>query len=174
MIMAYEDFGDFTEVDPDGELSVTSNKINLLDQNFDGDSRVYKDYTVDFFSGDFTHKFEFKMTMLTGGNDNTGLWALSNASGGLASFAGDDVLSRASIWMGIDYKIRLNTHNFSKWVWSAVLSLNVKYYITVNRSGTVYTMTIRTGSHEGTVIDTIAIDPGSAKDFRYLYVQFES
>lgn len=173
--MAYENFEDFTEIDPDSELTVDSDTVHIINQNFDADSRVYKDYGVDHFDGDITHKFELLVTDIyaTTGTEGTGLWALSNTPGGEGAFANDDALFRILLWNSGTFKLQIRLHDGSKQDNSATLSKDIRYYITVTRVGSVYSAVIRTGSHEGVEIDTVSIDAGSVKSFRYLYIQYE-
>lgn len=176
IIMAYEDFTsvEWIETDPEGELTVTANKIQVLDQDIDGKSRVNKDYGVDYFDGDFEHTFEFT---LTGGTQSyyalMVIWALSNSNSKFNDFADNDV----AMWImgdaGVNYAIRLAERDYVPTDITVDLIVGTKYYITIARSGSVYTATIRTGSHSGTVVDTILIDSGSAKSFRYLHMQNE-
>ena len=174
--MAYEDFtsGDWTETDPAGELTVTANKIQVLNQSLNGSSRVYKDCGVDFVSGDFAHKFEFT---LTGGTQSfyalMVIWALSNSTSKFNDFASNDVCMWLMGDAGVNYVIRLAERDYTPTDKTVDLIVGTKYYITIARSGSVYTATIRTGSHSGAVVDTILIDSGSAKSFRYLHMQNE-
>lgn len=173
--MAYENFIEFTEVDPDDELTVDSDTVHIINQNLDADSRVYKDYGVDHFNGDVTHKFELLVTDIyaTLGTTGTGLWALSNTPNGELAFANDDALLRILLWNSGTFKLQIRLHDGSKQDNSATLSKDIRYYLTVTRVGSVYSVVIRTGSHTGTVVDTISINAGAVKSFRYLYIQYE-
>ena len=50
-----EDFTTFTEVDENGDIAITANKIDVLDMNTDAISYVWKDYGVDHFTGTWEH-----------------------------------------------------------------------------------------------------------------------
>lgn len=169
--MVYDDFTGFSEVDPDDELTVTANKIHIIDQNHDGDSRVYKDYGVDYFDGNFIHKFEL---MVVGGSMVfTGIWGMFNSSGGL----GDPGVNYAYVSVfpdeeyGCDFCIGLYAPEES--AGSTGLLFGTRYYVTVKREGNNWTLTIRTGSHAGEVIDEIGFPWESPEAFRYLYAQLE-
>lgn len=52
---------------------------------------------------------------------------------------------------------------------SDLLTIGTEYFLTLERSGTTGTLTIRTGSHGGTVVDTLSITV-STDPFRYHYI----
>lgn len=61
--MAIEDFTTYTEVDPSSDLTKDSNTIDWTAVNSrDDDARVYKDFGVDHFDGDFEWLYEWEVT----------------------------------------------------------------------------------------------------------------
>lgn len=168
--MAYVDFvNDCTEVDPDGELTVTTNKIEVTGINVDGDNRVYKDGGVNHYDDAITHQFELTIT-----NSNSNfefIWALGDVATGWSDFSNDCMGCSLTDPEGVgDFLFILMTRDFEKMdIGTVDLNFNTKYYVTVERTSAPLTkITIRTGSHGGNIVDTIQIvDAGNS--YRYLY-----
>ena len=170
--MSYEDFTEYTKVDPDGELTVEANKIHVSDQSYDVDSRVYKDFGEDYFDGDFVHKFELTVTA-GGAYIMSGIWAMANVSTGYKDMMEDPV-----IFLVVDNPLVAGDYSLmfvsipGIEAESIDLLFNTKYYLTIERTGTTQTVIIRTGSHDGDIVDTIE-GVNTVSPFRYLYAQFE-
>jgi len=175
--MAYEDFTTYTEVDPGNDITLTSSATSWDDLVKGSESYVYKDYGVDHFSGDFTHSFEMVHVNPTGSVLPV-FWLLSNYLDdwkGLRDAGRDDM---SLSWFGGILRLGIcNGGNF-RHDDSVLLSEGTPYFITITRdddggvNGTGrLTAYIRTGSHAGTLVDTLQIDAlaGEQNDYRYLY-----
>jgi len=164
--MAYVDFvNDCTEIDPDSEIDVTTNLISTNATDYDAGAYVYYDGGASHFGTTLTHQFEFTINNF----ENVGLnscYALSNSNS--ASFGSKDIFVSCD-GGGSTYVILIFLWDWSDYDVSAELDIGTKYFITVERNATPNTiLTIRTGSHTGSVVDTLTItDDGSS--FRYLY-----
>src|SRR5512139_3791753 len=76
--MAYEDWTSWTEVDADGDLTVAANQITVATLTND-DSCVYKLYGTNYFTGQFSHKLDFRITAESG-NSIDGLICYSDTA----------------------------------------------------------------------------------------------
>jgi hypothetical protein len=178
--MAFEDFNTYTVVDPDGELSVSTNGVNVADYDRDNPTYIYKDYGAGFFAPatDFSHRFEIMQD-----NDNGSAsyywFMLANSVGSAFDLFTADAAyvaiswyqTRAYLRVGEDGREEVNDSTDA-----AALVAGTTHYVTLSLDadgGTgngAYTAVIRTGSHGGTVVDTLTkslLDPYPG--FRYLY-----
>lgn len=177
--MANEDFTTYTEEDPLTKITITSSKVSWVSLDRNDVSYVYKDAGVNHFDGDFTHQFE---TMEITGTENGAFlypYAVHNNVGDFNNTVVD------GIGLGLAYLSstpRIYFYLFENGSFnsdmSVTLLLDTLYYITVIRdddgganSTGQYTVYIRTGSHEGTLIDTLVEDcsAGEQNDLRYIY-----
>jgi hypothetical protein len=192
--MAYQDFDtDWTEVDAPGEEVITLTDTQVLVDGLEGGAsltRVYRDMGVDYFDGDFVHGFETYL-----GDSNPAytaghfyIWGLTkvySATEGLDEYGGYvwDLTGVRWYYSGGSWRLRLEIWEGFSIVpddsdLSVPLSSGVMYYVVVDRddaggvNGTGrYTVTIRTGSHTGSVVDTLTADSsvGQQLDFRYIW-----
>jgi hypothetical protein len=180
----YEDFTTYTEHDEAYRLTVTSSKITAASWNSWLEyGWVNKDFGAAYFDGDFTHQFEAEWTGYTGDDTLIGCWMLSNDDGDVYDLISAD---KSFVWI---YGRQTDTNVITIHVevieggdsvsadTSINLSFNTLYYITVTRDhdgGTnekgLYTVTIRTTSHSGDVVDTITAEADAEQNsFRYVY-----
>ena len=170
--MANEDFTTYTEVDTGGTIGITSSTVTHTTTEIREDENyVAKDKGVDYFDGDFTHEIETAFTNNSGTAINN-LWVLSSTLGDYQTcFAGSGLLYLLNT--STKFTIRQfpgggaaldDTDN------SIDPADGVIYYLTIIRNDTtnVITVYIRTGSHEGSLFDTITITV-SDKEWRYIY-----
>ena len=75
--MAYQDFTTYIKVVPNGHISVAANVLTLTGLARNEDAYVYKDFGVNYFSGDFTHLVDAIYTSVSG-TDVMVNWALGN------------------------------------------------------------------------------------------------
>jgi hypothetical protein len=185
-----EDFvADWTEVDNDGVITVGASQISASGMPMNAENVVYRDMGANYFDGDFTHQLEHNANGAFGPRnpDNESfIWALTqnyNAGSGLADYPGLGESMVALHWnfAGTPNKLEIRIYengSYADSYMSVILSKTLDYFITIERdddggaNGTGrYTVTIRTGSHAGTVIDTISADSsvGEQNDFRYVF-----
>jgi hypothetical protein len=169
----YEEHVDFTtctEIDPDDELTIVdSGEFDILDQNFDASSRLYKDYGAGFFDSDFYHEFMFEVDL--GDSYHCGLLAMSNTPNGYTDFSEEDVYlsivpGHTSLW----FKLNIATSLGGLSDESIELMRGALYQVQVSRYGSEYQVYILL---EGGIVDILYIDPGVVTAFQYLYIQHE-
>ena len=179
--MAVVDFTTFTEVDPAGDISITSTKITSTANDTQNNAYVYKDMGVDHFNGDFTHYFEVQLETGSDTGQRQNFWAMANNVGeqdalqvaDQSHFAwsfgdeGANTLRRLYETDGAtDYT---DTDN------NTTLGYGTLYYVRVKRDeavgtyGTLY-VDIYSDSGRTTLIDSQSLTlHTSKKDFRYIY-----
>jgi len=165
-----EDFTEFTEVDSDGDITITASKMDVDTMSKGADSYTYKSHGASHF-GDFDHLLDVYT-----GNEGT-----------------EGYGNRAGCWAVVDnpgnYSDAKYTHHEGIYVWvvhpdasriftlidysnneddSGGISVNTKYYLTISRSNTTATCLIYTDSGRTNLHDTLSITCGTTA---YEYVQ---
>ena len=164
--MSYEDFTTYTENDPNGLLTVTPNSIISIDNTVSSDNLVYKDMGVAFFTGDYTHQFE--VTINSGSPGSEANVMLANAIGDTFSLADQDLFGYFEQTGDEFFFGGRRGGGYSLDFSSSSITFTTKYYITMQRIGTLYLAYIRTGSHTGPLFDTLTVTmPATA--WRYVY-----
>ena len=177
--MAEEDFGTYTEVDPNSRITVTTRRVTWTALAQNEDAYVYKDKGIDFFSGDFAHHMTVHTSAVSGTARN-GYWALTNI---LDDLTGIDTANGSYLALRLEYttptlsfrlsEVDSGTYRESG---SITISLNTTYYLTVERDesvgtyGTLY-LSIFSDAAKTTQVGatrSIALNT-SKKDFRYVH-----
>jgi len=182
--MAYENFSSYTEVDEGTNVTVATNKVSWVDLDRDETSYLYKDKGANYFDGDFTHQFECQCSGRDAGNPLFAYWVLANDIGNLKT-----LVDAAVDYIEFHYRYDdTNGNLFHLYVVQGGVGItydtydgptdNTTYYITIERdddggaNGTGQIKAyIRTGSHSGTLVDTLSADcaAGEQNDYRYIY-----
>jgi len=164
--MAYEDFTTYSEVDSNGYWSQTSTRNTFTNLPNSDSSYVYKDFGVDYFSGDFEHWFEFQR------DDNAGhvvgIWGLTNVTG---TFVGGMsglyfLLYANGLFLG-DHVSAHSDFDFT------ALSAGTTYYVKLWRTGTtleakVYTSSSDRESDTNEIRHLSVANVDNTTDYRYL------
>lgn len=166
----YENFNDYAETDPNWDIAIgngssTGSKLTMTSMVEGPAAHVVKDFGADHFDT-FEHKLKFRATAQSS-NPALAFWAVAN---NIAHFDG---ITEGLIgyWYGYgsgsEIQIYLeSTDSGTDWCYG---ELNTYYYITIDREGDSCLLYIRTGSHTGSLIDTLSETPTSARKFRYAY-----
>jgi len=181
--MAYENFTTYsTGGDEIARFTITENKNNVDTLDRDDDAWLYDDKGAGHFSGDFTHLLEVTPTGRSGTWSHCGVWVLANAIGDSKDLddASEDFLELVVRHDGTNYVLDLNVWENGSTLGperSSALTLDTKYYLTIARDDDAgdnskgeLVVTIRTGSHSGSVVDTLT-ESGLTEqnDFQYIY-----
>lgn len=195
-IMETEDFTTFTVVDA-GDSGIvgttTSTEISACLHNDAGDFYVYKDKGSDYYSEDFT--FRFQLQIPTTGNTHHGVypqdngrnqfWALSNTLSDLQSLidaSGDELCLQVYPGESPTYSTLFTlkevysgaTYQDS----STTLTTDINYYVTIIRDESVgsfgsLTLYICTGNYYdesgSSTVDTLSVTLHGKVNFQYLY-----
>jgi hypothetical protein len=173
--MAFQNLAAWTEVDPGNDITLGATQISWVTLARASDSYAYDDFGIDNFSDDVNMQFECQFSNKVGVGKVPGMFILANIIGHSDFIATTDDCVRIQI-------TTTPTMVLSAWRngsqrdanGSVALSYGVTYYCTFNRDETIgangrYTLTIRTGSHTGAVIDVVICDPDTKIDYRYIY-----
>lgn len=178
---AYEDFTTYTKVDLNSHISKTSSRVTFTTLLRSESAYVYKDKDVGHFSGDFEHLIEAMLTdksLGTGYTPKSFIWLLGQAIGDYLTVEGSNVLavsldasSATVVTIGLwEYYAEAPSYTDV----SISLSYYTQYYLTIERDESIGTYGrlycyIRTGSHSGSLVDTLQLDLHGKEDFQYIY-----
>lgn len=173
---AYEDFTTYTEVDPNSRITKNSTQVSFTAIPQNEDSYVYKDFGANYFDGDFTHSFDFKMS--AGNGYFPMAYALTNTIDdvyGTAWTSGQPIIGiRQSVNNGHIY-FHQNTGGYD----CGVKSTNTDYFVKIVRiesqnkiyAGIYSTSALRnTGNGTDADVCNAYLSLSSSLDFRYLMV----
>ena len=166
--MAFQDFTTYTEVDPGADITVTTNRVSAVGLVKSSSSWVYKDFGVDYF---FNFVHEFKTQCFSSSNFGiASCWAVGNTIGGIKSWI-DTYNGLLVDWSaaGATCTLHLRDADDNETDTKTGLSNDVDYYITVERDGVNVTADVRTGSHTGTLVDTLSVTTDASRKYRYIY-----
>ena len=167
----YEDLTTYTDLDEDGDFTITVLKCDVSTMRRDATSRVIYDFGAAYF-GDFDIDFEFECTNI-GQYAAAAVFGMSNSIGDSANLwsGSNDGIQVTHYGNNNNLRIRLldgNTNDTDDYLGSASNS-TIHLYCTITRVGTTCTLTMYSDSLRTVVIDTLVIT--SVNDqFRYLYV----
>lgn len=179
--MATQDFTLWTEVDPNGRIAKTADRITFTALTNSEDAHVYDDKGADFFDGNFVHDFTIFISAITVNQPIISPWALANSvddMSGIQAANGDFLGPYILYATGNILRIVLRECDGGTAYDTGVLglSLSTLYYCRVSRdesAGTygklslaLYTDAARTVQHGGTLTLTLH---SSKKDFQYIY-----
>jgi len=178
--MANEDFTTYTEVDENNDITVTSSTVSWTSLSRGDNSYVYKDHGVDHFDGDFTHQFEMLIENADVTVPRQVMWMIANAiNNEEALISASEDLQNIFYYDNTNLYLRVveGGASASTDIFAAFVE-GTPYFVTVSRdddggannTGQLVAV-IRTGSHTGTIQDTLTVDcsAGEQNDFRYLY-----
>lgn len=172
--MAFENFTTYTEFDEKGSVSVAANRIDIDTLTRDEIARVFKDFGVDFFDGDFEHRTHYNMSFVGNPASVVFHWQLANVvkDGFAMQSANDDYL--ALRFLGQNIRL-VEFDNSTLYEDIFAISLDTDYYTRIIRDesiGTYGTLSclIYSDAERTTLVDTLSVTlHTSKKDFRYLY-----
>lgn len=179
-----EDFTSYTEVDEDGDLTITPSKIDISSLRRDAETYVWKDYTPNYFK-DFVFEYEVNITDLEAGDATsgsvTGLISLSNSTGVMDDLTGGSYLF-VCIQQQTDqddkygFYVRQFDAGVSKFIMGSVLNYHDvsagELYARLSKSGTNVTLWMFSDQARTTLIYRYTTN--AAVDHRYKYLQFSN
>jgi len=181
---------DYTEVDTTGRLTVADSSITFDDIQNDEDSWVYKDFGADYFSGDFTVRFQWELTFQNS-NGRLVLASFLNETGGTRSVIDDpDDEDDDGLYLyirlsgGITRNFRIATiedGSSSEQTGASEYAEDTTFYVTLTRDDdgganstgqvTAYLCTTAYCTSGVNLVTSVSIDcsTGEQNDFRYFY-----
>lgn len=179
--MPNEDFTTYTETDPASDLTVTASKITVDTMARNVSSWLVYDFGVNFFNKDFIFQFTVSNTAW----DQYGmciLFMLANANADFQNVKSGDLLlfesvnnagTTSHVWRIREFD---SGTEYSDSYVDSMAAPPITRYITLSRdydggggNGQLIAQ-IRSGSHTGTLLDTLTLNLHSQVDFRYLIV----
>jgi len=177
--VAVEDFTTYTEVDPNGHITVSANTVDVSALGMDEDAYVYKDFGVDHFKGDFEHLLD--LTLTSGSGD--GAWALAHSLTNLVDdwhtihAGGGDELGVSYEWDEDTGKWYIRLHEVASGSGARDDSstydadsfyLKFKRDESVGTYGTLYCY-IYSDAARTNLLETLSLSLHAKTDFRYCY-----
>lgn len=176
----FEDFTTYTEVDEDGDVTVTAPRIDWVSMRRDAETYVWKDFGVDYF-GDLLIKYEVNVTDLEAGDATSASIAtticFSNVLGVVDDLLGGDILfisfqQSTSIDDRYGFYIRQYDGGVSKFIEGSQLNFhNVpegELYATFSRVGTNVTLWMYSDSARITLIYKYSTNAAGLDEYRYM------
>ena len=162
--MAVEDFTTYTEIDEDGDLTVTATKIDVSTMRRDALSYVRVDKGAGTI-GEFFHYITVHVGTYNT-NASCGVWAVSaDPSNTIEQMSDNDdgicVELRGTQFFVTDY----TNNNFDSYIHN---STNTTYYLTVRRYNAGVMVRFYSDSDRDTLLDTLHINSG-VNTYQYLY-----
>lgn len=172
--------GGFTEVDPNGRLAVTLNRVTAAALTRNETAYVYRDRGAAFYAGDFLHQVDVRATAYTG-DGMAVLWAIADVLSDRAngSWGGGNALDVFAFHYLGAYRLYLEERE------SAVsyqdymeISVNATYYLEIERDeavgtyGTLYCRVYASAADRAAgsgALDTLSLALHAKRDHRYLY-----
>lgn len=164
----------YAEVDTASRLTVAANLLTIASLDTDETMQLTYDFGASYFSGDFEHSLNFKVTVGTG-TESCYLWAMSDSIAnpiGTLITANTDLIALA--WTNGALILTERNNTASTTDTSSALSLATDYYLRIVRDeavgtyGTLYCY-IYTDREYCELVDTLVVTLTESKDWRYLW-----
>lgn len=164
----------YAEVDTASRLTVAANLLTIAALDTDETMKLTYDFGASYFSGDFEHSLNFKVTVGTG-TESCYLWAMSDSIAnpiGTLITANTDLIALA--WTNGALTLTERNSTVSTTDTSSALSLATDYYLRIVRDeavgtyGTLYCY-IYTDREYCELVDTLTVTLTELKDWRYLW-----
>ena len=162
-----EDLSTYTEVDPNSHISATSSRMTGTGINRNEMAYAYYDKGVDYFAA-LDIDFDFCITELSF-NDIFGVIGVSNVLGHIGEWGVNDVRVYAYYPSSAQPSMILATSAGGDYM---VLSVNTKYYCTLERAAgnATFNLKVYSDANRTTLLDTLTLDISTASTkHRYIY-----
>jgi len=178
-VVTLEDFTGYTEVDPDGTVTVAADTITFTDFDRNATAYVYKDFGAGYFSGDFVHQ----MKLIVSDFDYTSRAAVHMLANTVDELFGIQMGSGDAIGVYVDgpndtkYDLVLFEIDGGTLYTSTYENLGklVDFHLVIERDESVgsygrVTCHVYADETHTWLLETLTLDlHSSKKDFRYLY-----
>ncbi|VAV82522.1 hypothetical protein MNBD_DELTA01-1618 [hydrothermal vent metagenome] len=170
--MATEDLSTYTEVDPSGDLTVTSSKCTADTMASNIDVYLRDDKGASHF-GDFEHLVTAEFTSNNGTTwPLNSYWALTSSASVVSQqdmiTANEGLISyHIHVGGGTIQTVIKDFANGNYDIWTGA-SFATPYYMTIERSGTAMTCKIYSDSGRTTLVDTLSLTCGT-QSYRYIF-----
>lgn len=159
---------DYTEVDTNGWLAVTGDRITATAMQNESAAYVYRDLGVGGITGDFVHQLETTCSAISSDDSWGGVWGLANMVSGY--FFGD---SNTLNWARVSGTPRLFLTGDGLFDFSVALAYDTPYYVTIERiCPTTLRAYIYSDAARTVLVDTLTPPLADGIPFRYLYAAY--
>jgi hypothetical protein len=174
--MAYEDFtaGNWTESDPQGEITVAANAVTVANRAEDVDGWVYGDYGAAHFGLAFVHEIKITHDSLSGDTSRDIFWGVSNVIDDARAWAdNDDQVVHCKVYdNGGSPFFQLVDRENDDSDNSVGVSSDTAYWLKITRSGVhgeTLTVQIYDDAAKTSLVDTIAVTLTNDRTYRYVF-----
>jgi hypothetical protein len=178
-IPTLENYTTYTEIDEDGDITVTDYTITFDTMRRDAISRVQFDYGANFFD-EFQHELDVNMTDIEAGDasdrSSPMVWAVANS---LGPWVGDVQNSDSiAVWINQvgatddQYQFHITWFEagaLQDQVIGIVRNVNEEVYLVMNRTDDDFFLAVYSDSSRSTLNETLTILNVANTQFRYLY-----
>lgn len=163
--MAVQDLTTWDETDANGDLTVTSSSLSSTQVSNNGTFYVSKSYAGSPYGNNWEIRFELTVTNAVEATvlQNYFIYMEDSSSNYL----------NLGLNISSDYTIQLDFNGGEGYDESSELSFGTKYYISIKAVSDTVTVYIRTGSHSGSLVDSIQVDnSANSYDFNLVTVDY--
>lgn len=165
---SFEDFTTWTEVDPNSDITVSSDEVSWTAFTAGIDQYVYYDFGDNHFNGNFEHLITIETPILDG--KAIALWMMGDS---VAQFGSAEAGNFIALYF---YNSRIRIYEYYSGHYEDSYSHSaIPYYITIERDetigtyGTLYAY-IYDNSGRTNLVDTISVALHQKADYRYLFI----
>ena len=166
-----QDFTGYTEVDPSSHITITTNKLAIVEQSADEDAYVYSDEGAAHFGPTFIHTFKVTLNAEDGGF--LMLWGVSNVindrqywHNNASEAMGFEIQKSGGSW----YFYLRNYESADVDVSTVLPAYSGSYYIRIERENeTTLTARIYTDSTYQALFDKLEVTIATGRRHRYLF-----
>lgn len=172
--MAYEDYTDYTEVDPNNRFTVTTNKIEVAALQGNEDAWIYDDKGSSHFATTFEHDVKVRAISGTAAYASVGCWAVTNTIEDIDYLR--DNLSEALL-----VRVQVNSAN-DAWqlylreceaadtaLYTAADKTDTTWYLTSKRTADItFEHRIYSDSGRESLVDTLAVAVPSGRAYQHV------
>jgi len=167
-----EDFTTYTEVDPNGDITVSSSRVTVDTMRRDVSAYVYKDKGAGHFSGNFEHLVDVRLNSADQ-DGNWMFWSMWNALGGEDTLRPYNNGVEAMLYRtsdGVAYWLLLrewygNTNYDSYYT----IAPNTAYHLKIARTGSTLTCKIYSDEARTNLLATLSLNLHETAAYRYIY-----
>ena len=162
----FENFTTYTEVDPDGVITVSASRVTEAGMKRNMHDYIYADKGVNHFSGDFAHLFTFKSAKKESTNAIMALYGFTNTVGSV------DTWSAHSIYIYLDDDPTVAFYLAivgGTWAPSLALTAETVFYCIGDRIGTSFRVRVYSDAARTTLVGSRNVTDATPISARYIY-----
>lgn len=163
------DLTTYTKTDPNSYLSVINYKVTAT--NMPGNTSgtyLEKDYGASYLSGNFTEYVDFDVTNNTATSTYVNVWSWGTAVGAPSAANGNNIFAQIGVNNTLSNLWAIENYNGTNYNGVAVpLTPGAHYWITMDRTGSVFSISVYSDSGRTTLVGTSSITLQSVVAYQY-------